>query len=450
SGGTVDPDETGWRRLSDGQNRRDLPAHHAERMRKAAYYLWRSNPLANRVIELPLAYILSDGVALRVDDPEGQGWLDAFWNDPINRMGITMFEMVRELALYGELFWVAFVNEHSGHVRLGYLDPERVEQVVRDPDNGRQAIGVITKADDQGQKKRYRVVINGVDDELFMPAALRLREEFADGDIFYFAINNVSNSGGHSDLLPLADWIDGYDTFLFGELERYRLVRAFVWDVTLTDATPEDIQRKMKEIQPPSPGSVRVHNQAESWTAVAPAMQAVESTEIGRMFRNHILGGGTIPEHWFGGGGDVNRATGESMSDPTSKIFTVRQTLIRFFLEEVGRYVVRRRLEAAGRPMPDPADAAWRVRAEFPEMIVKDVSKYAAALQQVVAAMVPAVESGLMTHATALRCMRAIAVRLGVEFDVETELEEATKAFEASQGRDVYPPPKKPSDQAGP
>ncbi|MEO5363439.1 MAG: hypothetical protein H7838_07425 [Magnetococcus sp. DMHC-8] len=439
-GVSIDPDEDGWRRLTGKDSRRDLPQHEAERMREIAYYLWRTNPLANRVIELPLAFILSDGVSLQVDDPEGQGWLDAFWRDPINRMGITMFEMVRELALYGELYWAAFPNAHSGHVRLGYLDPGRVEQVVRDPDNGRQAIGVITKADDQGRQKRYRVIINGVDDELFMPAAIKLRESFTDGEIFYFAINNVSNSGGHSDLLPLADWIDGYDHFLFGEIDRSLFLRAFVWDVTLEGGTPEEIRRRAQEIAPPKPGGVRVHNDAEKWEAVTPGLQATDSTELGRLFRNHVLGGGTIPEHWFGGGGDINRSTGESMSDPTAKIFTVRQTLIKYFLEDVGSYVLRRRLEAQGKKMPELDDAQRRVRAIFPEMIVKDVAKYAASLQQVVVAVAAAINNNLISHELALRLIESVATRLGVEFEAATELEKVLTEGGAAQEQAMFRP----------
>ncbi|MEO5341090.1 MAG: phage portal protein [Magnetococcus sp. MYC-9] len=447
-GVSVDPDEPGWRRLTGENSRRDLPPHRAARMREVAYYLWRTNPLANRVIELQLAFILSDGVSLQVEDADGQGWLDAFWHDPINRMDTTLFEMVRELALYGELFWVAFVNAHSGHVRLGYLDPERVDRVVRDPDNGRQAIGVITKPDDQGRQKRYRVIINGVDDDLFMPSALQLRAGFADGDIFYFSINNVSNSGGHSDLLPLAEWIDGYDQFLFGEIDRALFLRAFVWDVTLSGATPEEIRRRAQEIAPPRPGGVRVHNDAEQWEAVTPGLQATDSTELGRLFRNHVLGGGTIPEHWFGGGGDINRSTGESMSDPTAKIFTVRQTLIKYFLEEVGGYVLRRCLAAQGREMPGLEDSQWRVRAVFPEMMVKDVAKYATALQQVVVAVAAAINAGLITHVLALRLIESVAVRLGVEFETAVELEKVLAEGGAAREQPLFRPSSPPGTVA--
>ncbi|MBF0261085.1 MAG: hypothetical protein HQL97_04475 [Magnetococcales bacterium] len=440
-GVTVDPEERGYRRLTGGAHRRELPIYQGTRAREIVVHLWRSNPLANRVVELPLAFILSDGVTLKIDDQEAQGWLDAFWRDPINRMGVNLHRMARALSIFGEMYWVAFANGVTGHVRLGYLDPERIEKVVYDPDNGAQAIGVITKADADGVQQRYRVIINGVDDELFMPAAVRLRESCTDGEIFFFSVNDIPNSGGHSDLLPLADWIKGYDDFLFGEIERAEFMRANVWDVTVTGATPEEVAARARTIEMPAPGSIRVHNETERWESVSPSIQAGETSDLGRLFRNHVLGGATLPEHWFGGGGDVNRSTGESMSDPTTKIFTMRQKLIQYFLEEIGGYVVRRRLEALGRAMPDMEDAAWRVRAEFPEMIVKDVSKYAAAMQQVVAACSSAVDAGLMTRDTALRCIRSVATRLGVEYDAEQEMAEVERDADLARETEAFRPP---------
>ena len=55
-------DDAGWRRLSgDGlasMNERDLEPMAQDRMQKLAEYLWQSNLLANRLVELPLAYLL--------------------------------------------------------------------------------------------------------------------------------------------------------------------------------------------------------------------------------------------------------------------------------------------------------------------------------------------------------------------------------------------------------
>lgn len=415
-------------------------------MREIAYFLWRANPLANRAVELPLAYILSDGIRLTVDNDEAQGWIDAFWRDPINRMDLNLPKMMRELALYGEQCWPAFTNEVSGAVRIGYLDPEQIATVVRDPDNGRQPIGIVTRRDQKGRARRYKVIVNGDDAELFTRRAQDIRATFTDGECFYVTVNDLQNGNGHSDLLPLSDWVDGYDQFLFGELERVLSSRAFVWDVTLKGATQEEVDRRAGQIGAPKPGSVRVHNDAEEWAAASPDLKATDSSETGRLFRNHVLGGVTLPEHWYGGGGDVNRSTGDSMSEPTFKIFAMRQVLIKHTLEEIGTYVVRRRREAAGGKAPAPDDAAFLVKAEFPEMISRDTTRTTASLQQVVASVVSALDRSLITEELALRLIHSVASRLGVDFDPRAELEAART--EVGQQADLFAPPPSPFSPA--
>lgn len=445
-GVSIDADDDQWRPLT-GDERRDLSPLSKARMREIAYYLWRANPLGNRTVELPLAYLLAEGIKLVVEDEDAQGWLDAFWRDPINKMGTNLPKMMRELAMYGEQCWPAFVNEISGAVRLGYLDPGMIAKVVRDPDNGRQPIGVVTKRDARNRIRKYRVIVNGNDEELFSARTREIRaNDFPDGECFYFTVNDLQNGDGHSDLLPLSDWIDGYDQFLFGELERVLSSRAFVWDVTLKGATQDDVNARAGKITPPKPGSVRVHNDSEEWSSVAPDLKASDSTEIGRLFRNHVLGGGSLPEHWYGGGGDVNRSTGDSMSEPTFKIFSMRQQVIKAILEEIGTYVVRHRLLAVAGKEPDPADTAYHVKAEFPEMVARDTTRYAAALQQVVAAVVGALDHGLVTEELAVRLIQSVATRLGVDFDAKTELEAARKEAEAKSERDLFADPPQPLD----
>jgi hypothetical protein len=130
-------------------------------MRKMAVYLWESNPLANRLIELPVAYLLAEGVRLTCKDEDSQGLLDRFWKDPINSMNLKLPKKVRELSLYGEQCYPTFVNEIDGFVRLGYLDPAQIETIVMDPDNPEQPIGIVTCKNKKGIARRYRVIVNG-------------------------------------------------------------------------------------------------------------------------------------------------------------------------------------------------------------------------------------------------------------------------------------------------
>lgn len=440
SGATVDPDdEEGWRRLSGDANR-DLSPLSQERMRETALYLWDANLLANRIIELPLAYMLAEGVELRATEPEMQETIERFWSDPINSMDVKLPKKVRELAIFGEQVWPTFVNEMSGHVRLGYLDPALIETVVVDPDNPEQPIGIVTVKDRKGRALRYRVIVNGPE-TVFTQRTQAIRETFADGEAFFFTVNDLSVSRrGRSDLRAPADWVDGYDQFLFGEIERYNFLRAFVWDVTITGADDTKIKQKAREIKPPTPGSVRVHNDSEKWQAVSPEIGAYESAAAGRLFRNHVLGGATIPEHWFGGGGDVNRATGDSMGEPTFKAFSMRQRFLKHMLESVGRYVIRQKL-IAETGEPDWWDARLACEAVFPEMTARDTTKYAAALTQVVTAVNSAIDAGRMGDETGVALIAAVAGRLGVEIDPEAELVAARKGKLKRQEEDSFTGP---------
>lgn len=451
AGVTVDADDDQWRRLDGGIGRELEPISH-RRMQERAVYLWQANPIANRLIELPLAFLLADGVKLEseTDDEDikqiVQDVLDRFWTHPTNCMPLKLPKFVRELALFGCQCWPTFVNPMNGVVRLGYLDPGRIETVVMDPDNACQPIGIVTRRNSKGEQKRFRVIVNGPEADLFTARTIAIRETFADGDAFYFCVNALAQDAyGRSDLLHLIDWCDTYETGLLGENDRQAYLRAFLWDVTLAGATPEDVAKRAREISPPSPGSVRVHNDRETWQALSPDLKASDGAEGARLFRNHILGGLTLPEHWFGGGGDVNRSTGDSMSEPTFKVLSMRQALIGYMLEELGRYVIRQYEMANGGREPDLFDPVFKICAKWPEMIVRDTTKYAAALQQTVVAAQMAITAGVLSKGTALELIESIAARLGVPFDAEEELAKSAGEAAAAAEADVFQTPPDPT-----
>lgn len=419
--GVFSDEDKGWKSLS-GVSKRDLSSLSQDQMQRLAAFLWETNLLANRLIELPLAYLVAEGVKLSCPDEEHQQWLDSFWHDPINKMDLRLPTFVRELALFGEQCWPTYVNEVNGHVRLGYLDPSAIEAVIMDPGNAAQEIGVRTVKDQAGKFRQFRVVVRGEDDELFAREARSLRAGYDSGDAFYFAVNKfAAGRRGRSDLIAQIDWLDGYDEFLFDQMERAADLDAFIWDVKITGATEEDIKKRAADIKRPGRGSVRVHNDQEEWEAQAPSLNSVDRAESARLFRNHALGGATVPEHFFGGGGDVNRATSAEMGDPFFKVATMRQTTWRHILAELGRYQLWQRALRAGQT-PDWGDPAWSVTVTFPEMVTKDVTKIAAALQSCVTACAAALGERLITRATALKIIATAARRLDVDIDPDDEL----------------------------
>lgn len=427
AGGMIDGDEQGWRLLGEDSGR-NLSPMTQDYMQDLAFYLWESNPLANRIIELPLAFLLGEGVKLSMKGDEAviaeqQAYLDSFWNDPINEMDIKLTKKLRELSIFGEQCYPVYVNEANGHVRLGYLDPKNIAHVVMDPDNPEQAIGVVTKRNAKHEYKKLRIIING-DESVFTERTRAIREnDFKDGEAFYFAINNISCSQrGRSDLLTLADFLDAYDKLMFGEFDRIAYLRAFVWDLKVTGATPDQITERMKKFVTPGPNSAFVHNESEELTAKSPDVGATENTESSRMFRNHILGGKTLPGHWYADGGDANRAIGAEMGEPTFKMLTMRQKEAKYMLQSIGKFVLRQKYKKAHSglepDMNDPEVAAlFKVEAIFPEMAAKDTTKYAAALQQVVVAVGLAIDKKLMDIDTGIKIIGSVANGLGITMD---------------------------------
>ena len=438
AGATVDEDDDSWRRLT-GDGRRDLSPITQDRMQRLAHYQWETNLLANRLIELPVAYLLAGGVRLTIqDDEDAQDALNAHWDDGLNAWDLKLTKRVRELALFGEQCFPVFRNELTKFVRLGYLDPALIETVVTDPDNREQPIGIVTKKNRKGVATRYRIIVN-VPEEAFTQRTREIRATFTDGDCFYYRVNDLSSATrGRSDLLAQIDWLDAYDQYLYGELDRAAFLRAFMWDVTLKGASEAEVIERAKKITTPKPGSARVHNDSEVWSALAPSLQAADAAVGARLFRNHILGGATQPEHWFGGGGDVNRSTGESMSEPTEKMLAMRQKVVGYMLTDIGRYVVRSHWDALDRELkPEEAKILGTLTAAWPEMTSKDITKYAAAVVQVATAAAALIAEGLITRETALRLVQALAQRLGVEIDVEGELDAAQKELAESGGKDL-------------
>lgn len=454
AGTTVDADEGDWRRLT-GDGMRDLAPLTQDRMQRIVHYLWEANLLANRIIEIPLAYLLAQGVTWRVDDDDAQQALKRHWKDGINCYDIKLPKKVRELALFGEQCYPVFRDENSGFVRLGYLDPALIETVVTDPENREQPIGIVQRRDKKGIARRYRIIVNEPE-TAFAPRTQEIRATFTDGDCFYFRVNDLcSATRGRSDLLAQADWLDAYDGFLFGEIDRAIGMRAYMWDVTLTGASPEDVEAKAKKIAAPRSGAVRVHNDSEVWKAESPTMQAYDAERSARLFRNHMLGGATMPEHWFGGAENVNRATGESMTEPTEKTLDMRQRYIGYMLEQIATYVLRSNWHALDRDLKDSEQQILdTLKVEWPELTAKDTTKYATALMQLTAAVATAIGEGLLTHETALRVIAAMAERLGVEIDVEEELAKAKKELAAKggdnlDGLDLTVPPKLNTNNPG-
>ncbi len=406
----------GFRRLT-GFNTRMLPVTTQERMLQICYWLWKTNPLANWLIEIVKDFVVSEGLPFSSQNEDVMQVIKDFWEDPINQMDIYLEKYVRELGIYGEQCWPVYVGAQTGKVKLGYVDPANLRGVETDPLNVKIKIGVVLKSMANSDGKKYKIILDPEVEAFLSPEAQGLRKNvFTDGECFYFSINNVTNEPrGTSDLFVISDHLDGYEQFIFDYIDRWPMLNSFIWDVTL-DGADENAIRKFLEANPiPKPGSVRAHNEKVKWAEISPNLQAAGAEEGSRVIRNHILGSRGIPEFWFGGGGKVNRSTAAEMGLPAFKMISARQKTVKHILQQVFRYVIRMALDAAYLRVPEVE--AYKFDIHAPEIDQADISKLTAGLQSLSVALTAAQVNNWIDEETGRKIFAFAMKFIGYEYD---------------------------------
>lgn len=452
----IDRDEHLWRPLTN-RNLDDLPPWHHQRMLEVALYLDRHNLLAKRILDLLRDFVVAEGLAVRAANRQVQDWLDRHWHDPVNQWPLRGPRAFRMLLRDGELLLTAGVNPVDGMVRWGTIPARRIKDVRPHPDNWELVEEIVLYPDNPGDSERVLRAI-----------AQRPGQPRMDGEALFERIND-DGLRGISVLYPAADLLDSMSTLLYNDIERQQLLKAFVWDVTVAGATPQELQRLVKtdpSFQPPRPGSVRVHNDQVTWQAIAPELRIVETTEGMRFLRNFIAAGEGIPEHWLGEGGDVNRAVGTVMDAPTIKHLTHLQRIWGAILTRAMQFVVDQAVlhgslppqvpveNARGEPVTDEqgqtvlADPRDLVRVEFPDMDTADQKDLATVLSQVMTALVAA-EGRYLSAETARRLVALILGQFGIAVDPahEAQLIEQERLSDA-QNQELPPAVRQAFEQA--
>lgn len=425
--GDSEKDSHLWRKLSRAPTK-DLEPWAQEKMLRMVYFLWIQNPMARGIIELKKDYVVGDGLSYTAEDEKVKEALDRFWNDPVNNWRTKIHRKVRELILYGEQIWPAFVQDHTGRLRLGYVDPLNVKKVVVDPLNVEVPIGVILKSGHGIRDIRLRTVLPGLDYEQDLSGpAIAEREKFIDGETFYFAINKLSNATrGISDILPIVDILDAYDRLQFTRAEKVEISGRYFFDCLVKGASEEEIKEFQKSDagQLPKDGSTKYHNESVEWNTVAPDLKAQDFDHDMKRLKNYILAGVGLPEHFFGEGGDVNRATALEMGTPVNKRLRSLQDEVEAIFEVLFREVIH--LGKVAGTIPSGADETFVVT--FPELDVKDLVKHADAFGKTVTALGSALMDEVISVEEYREMMKKLVDPFGVELtDDIDELEKKVK-----------------------
>lgn len=390
--------------------RRDTTMISRHKMIQFAHNLYVTSGLVKRFIDDSVNFIVSDGITLSVEnDTEKEDALqilNEFWNDSYNNMDIRLPDRIASLCLLGELCLPVSVNKHTGKVVLSFIDTQNIHEVetIRDFPEIAAAVKLsgiagrsgkilsVIREETNGMNKNYGLLV---------------------GECFYFAINKMPNvARGYSDLVQLFDFVEAYEDGLFSELDRIKLIRNFVWDVTLDGADEQTIKEFLKNNPSPKPGSVRAHNESVNWQALAPSLQASDNRTFFDMMRTYMSAVVNRPDSWLGTGGKTYSNEAELMGEPTFKALARRQKFIKYMLESILQFVID---QAVIHGKLNRQEKHYKPIVIMPEMSIKNMASSIANLNQGSQALLTATMQGWINKETASKFFAYLAEQTGYE-----------------------------------
>lgn len=326
-------EDAGWRLLTQRGIKYFDPLTQAK-MFKICYWLYDKNGLAHRFIEREVDFIVSDGVTYTIRDEQVKEVIDKHWEDPDNNWELLQYQSMRELAIYGEQEYPTFVNSYTGHVKLGYIDPEAVTSVIVHPENVKRRVKYnYTQSGSTGNKSK--TIINPI------TGKGNKWSGYLDGESFYFSINNVLNAPrGRSDLFTNADAIDSYERFLFNQSERAEIATRIIYDLKMQGKTQKQIDEILRKYKLPDSNTFWGHNEKVELSLKVPELGSQDASNMAKLLLNHIFGGFGMPSTWFAQGEGLTKGTAMVMDMPTKKQLKTRQRYFKWMLSYILRYVI--------------------------------------------------------------------------------------------------------------
>jgi hypothetical protein len=405
-----------------GRTSRDQAGGFHKRLRAEAHRLAISHPVARKALRLRRSFVCQEGFKVEAESGNElvQAHLDKHWAINWER---TLPKRVESLGTYGELLLFApEPNKIDGHYELCSLDRESIEEILPCPYNherpGHIRLQNPLRVTMEGDEKPRNIANLAVFSYNWQTS------EF-EGDTIYLGVNTLDTMlRGMSDLAPVVDWLDKFDSIAWTEAERIQFMKAFLWDVTLkgADVGPEAVRKRQAELHrnPPRPGTVNVHNESEVWEPMAPSLNTAESLDFLKFLFGIIWGGLDLPEHWYYSAASVNKASGEEMRDPAFAAIRDRKEDVAELLAMDGQIAVNRARAIPGHPLnllskqPGITDDTFAVRVTSRDPERSAYELVGASLQSLIGTLVVAVDEGYMSKAEAGKQFRQAAAALGL------------------------------------
>ena len=321
-----------------GETLTDRHPYDREEIQHQALEAWRVNPLARRIVGLTSQYVVGGGVGFTSPHAATAAFLRSFWEHPLNRLTVRVYEWCDELTRSGNLF-LLLTTDAAGMSYVRAIPATQVKHIHSRPNDLDQETAFEMQPNwAEGQAATWQAYDAHAD---------RLNAEGGfKAAMLHYAINRpVGAQWGESDLAPVLRWLSRYAAWLEdrARLNRFRTAFLYIVHAKFSSEAERRARQSALNAAPPSPGSILVTDENESWEALHPRLESDDAGQDGLALKKMLAAGAGIPMHFLAEPEGSTRTTAEAAGGPTYRHFEQRQRFFLWLLGDLLHAVVNRR-----------------------------------------------------------------------------------------------------------
>jgi hypothetical protein len=317
---------------------RDRYTYDRDQVFEKALEAWRVNPLARRIVGLTTQYVVGGGIAVNCKHEPTANFIKQFWDHRLNRMDIRIFELCDELIRTGNLF-ILLSTDAAGQSYIRAVPASQIASIESQPNDFEQPITFTSKASaDNLDPKPWKAYDQAKDG--------RRQDGRFETVMLHYAVNRpVGAQWGESDLAPVLRWLSRYANWLEDRARLNRFRTAFLYVVKGKFASSADRVARQNQLNanPPSPGSILVTDDSETWDILSPKLESAEASTDGLGLKKMIAAGSGVPMHFLAEPESSTRTTAEAAGGPTYRHYEQRQKQFLWIICDLLNVVINRR-----------------------------------------------------------------------------------------------------------
>ena len=356
-------DSAGWLPLG-GHDDTEFSRDAIRQIGRLARLNYLKNPLIRAAVDTQMIYVFGQDMTIRAADDEVNEVIQAFLDDAKNKAEFTGHQSRQlkeiDLRLFGNIFFVFFIDTDRGRMRVRTLPVDQVEEIVCNPEDAKEPWFYLRQwhqpdIDGRGHLRkvaypdwRYSVkdrpdTVRGYTVDWALP-------------VYHIKTGGLSDMRfGVSEVYPALDWAKAYKAFLEDWATLTRAYSRFAHKMTVpTNRAIAGARQRLNTTYgdsggetnpPPLTGSTFIAGPGTDLTPIHIGGANV-SMEDGRRMLLMVAAAVGLPESFFGDVSVGTLATAKSLDRPTELRMRNRQTLWADVHQDIFRFLIEQAVRA--------------------------------------------------------------------------------------------------------